>query len=258
MDTAKLIATGLTQQQANAYALLIEKGQVSPLEASTLLGLTRSNTYKLLDKLTGMGLAHKKEVAKKFVYTAANPQVLSNLVAKQRDIAVERENAVRDVLADLVTRYRTHTDQPYVETVTGRQAVANAYRKQSNQKQPIYFLRSRLDIAVMGFDTMSEVRTLPARLGQHRYGITPDLGTGKPNADADKRTNLTRTWVRQEDYDAPVEWSISGTTLLIVVFADEPHAITIDSPVVASAFLQIWHLLDGCLRSMTYYNELPR
>jgi hypothetical protein len=69
---------------------------------------------------------------------------------------------------------------------------------------------------------------------------------------------MTRTWVRQEDYEAPVEWSVSGTTLLIVIFGAEPHAITITNPLVADAFRQIWHLLDTCLRAMPYYGDLPR
>ena len=116
-----------------------------------------------------------------------------------------------------------------------------------------------MDIPALGFETMHEIRTMPARFGKRRYGITPDISTGTTaNSEGDERSNLARTWVRQEDYTAPVEWSVSGSSLLIVVFADEPHAVTIDNPLIAEAFRQMWHIMDSCLRTMPYYGDLPR
>lgn len=259
MDTEKLVATGLTEQQALAYALLIEEGRITPSNAAEKLNLSRTNSYKLFDKLVSMKLATKQEVAKKFVYSAANPQFLTNLVAEQRNIAVSREVAVQAVLGDLLAKYHTYNDQPFVSTVTGRIKVADAYRTQIQQKQPIYFVRSHMDIPVMGFDVMHEIRTIPARHDGRRYGIAPDIATGTTNnPEADKRSNLDRTWMKDEDYTAPVEWSVSGTSLLIVLFDTEPHAITIDHPAIADAFRQIWHLLNTCLKAMPYYKDLPR
>jgi len=259
MDIQNLIATGLSEQQASAYALLIEKGEIAPNDAAKKLKLTRTNAYKVLDKLVELGLAEKKDIHKKFTYFPSNPQALSNLVAEQRNIATYREEAVRSVLSELMAKYRSHTDQPDVKTISGREDVANAYRNQVLQKQPIFFLRSRMDIPTMGFETMHEIRTLPARLDLERHGITPDMGTGTTaNSDPDKRSNLSRTWVKQEDYTAPVEWSVSGSNLLIVLFSDEPHAVIIDNPVIAESFRQMWQIMNTCLRAMPYYKDLPR
>lgn len=110
----------------------------------------------------------------------------------------------------------------------------------------------------MGFDTMDELRSLPAHFGQKRFGIIPDMLRGPANSKGDERSKLQRTWVRQEDYTAPVEWSVSGSMLLIVLFGTEPHAISIVNPVIATAFTQLWQLLDISLRAMPDYNELPR
>lgn len=259
MNPEKLIAVGLSPLQATAYALLLEVGQISPANAAKQLHITRTNSYKLFDKLVELGLALKQEVDKKFVYSPNNPQALSNLVAEQRNTAVMREEAAREVLTELLAKYHTHTDQPFTEVVTGRHKVAEAYRAQIRLSEPIYFIRSRMDIPIMSFDTMHEIRVAPKRFGSHRYGITPDLSTKTTaNPQPDIRSDLTRTWVREEDYTAPVEWSVSGSSLLIVVFSEEPHALTIESPLVAEAFRQIWHLLDNCLRAMDYYSDLPR
>lgn len=73
MDTSKLLAIGLSEHQAQAYALLIEKGELSPADAAIKLGLSRTNAYKVLDKLVETGVALKKEVRKKVVYAPDNP-----------------------------------------------------------------------------------------------------------------------------------------------------------------------------------------
>ena len=259
MDLSKLIAVGLNEQQAGAYALLLEKGSVSPTQAATKLKLSRTNVYKVFDKLVEFQLASKKENKKKIVYLPTNPMSISNLVAEQRNLATQREEAANIVIAELLSRYRSHTTQPYTRVVTGRSQVADAYRDQIRQKETIYFIRSRADIPMMGFDTMHDIRTSPARFGSKRFGINPDIATGTTdNSEPSKRSNFTRTWVKQEDYTAPVEWSVSGSTLLIVMFEDGPHAITIESPVIAEAFRQLWHIMDTCLRAMPYYKNLPR
>lgn len=249
----QLIATGLNAQQAAAYALLIEKGGITPPEAADELGLSRSNAYKVLDRLVELGLADRREDAKKLMYSPTNPTSLARLAAEQRNLATARENAVHEVINNLMSKYREHTDQPSVHVVTGRKAVADAYRIQIKQNAAIYFLRSPADIATMSFDTMHTIRTEPERFNIMRHGITPDLHT-KPSRDS----NLNRTWMRGEDYTAPVEWSVSGESLLIVIFGEEPHAITIENPTVADAFRQMWHLLNNCLRAMPYYGNLPR
>lgn len=259
VDTSKLIAVGLTEQQANTYALLIEKGVISPPDAAIKLNLTRSNTYKILDRLVDMGIAVKTEKRKKFVYYPANPLTISNLVVEQRNIAAKQEEAFNEILGELLAKYHAQTEQPSVKLVSGRTSVANAYRSQISLQQDIYFIRSRADLPVMGFETMHEIRTMPTRNKNKRFGITPDLKDGTTLIkEGDIKSSLQRTWVKQEDYDAPVEWSVSGSTLLIILFGAEPHAITIDNPLIADAFRQIWHLLNVCLQSMPHYKDLPR
>ena len=257
MDIRSLVATGLTPLQAEAYAQLIEHGQAKPPDLAAALGTTRSNAYKILDKLVELRLATRTEENKKSVYRFSDPMALTQLASDARTKVTAQEEAVRLVMNDLLERYYQKSEQPTVQVVTGRTAVADAYRHQVMPSQPIYFIRSQADIPTMGYETMRDIRVAPARQGQKRYGITPDTHA----ADArygDTRSELTRTWVRREDYTAPVEWSVCGPTLLIVLFGKEPHAITISNPVVADAFRQLWHILDTTLRAMPYYTSLPR
>ncbi len=257
MDPQILTAAGLTSPQAAAYALLLETGSIQPADTAAKLKLTRSNAYKVLDKLVELGLAKKYEQNKKFVYTPDNPLALVELTYRERTKLVVREEAVKSIMDTLLTTYFGHTEQPAVQSVTGRQAVYELFARQADLKQQVYFIRSIADISSMTFDLMREIRARPAHNGQQRAGITPDAQADTPVA-GDKRSNLDRTWVRSEDYTAPVEWSVSGPNLLIILYGSEPHAISITNPMIAEAFRQVFTLLSSCLKAMPYYSSLPR
>lgn len=256
MDASALIATGLTPLQASAYALLIEKGEVKPPQLVKQLSITRSNAYKLLDKLVELGLAAKAEQGKTLVYRAANPIALATLTERFRAEATVREEAVSSVMQDLLATYHTHSDKPGVTVVTGRKAVAAAYRKQIELREDVNFIRTKADIPMMGFDTMHDIRTRPAHHGKQRAALMAHQAGGKINYKSHERSNLDVTWITNDDYDAPVEWSVTKSSLLIVLYATEPHAILIIDPVVAGAFLQLWKLLQVVLAERPTHQQL--
>jgi hypothetical protein len=257
MDTDKLMTAGLSRPQAEAYALLIERGDLTPPDAALSLGVTRTNAYKLYDKLVEIGLAKKSET-KKSQYTLSNPLALASLVSNYRAEATAREEAVNTIMNSLLANYYKHTEQPAIEVVSGKRNIADAFRNQIALNENVYFIRSLADIPLMGFDAMHEIRVAPSRRGLQRFGLMPDGNKGPINYASHKRSNLEITWFRQEDYDAPVEWSVTASSLMIILYGSEPHAITIANPLIAQAFLQVWHLLDGCLKTTPYYASLPR
>lgn len=256
MDIQSLTAIGLTHLQAEAYALLIELGAVKPADAAKRLKTTRTNAYKLLDKLVELKIAKKVEDGKTLAYSPANPLALANLTASYRAESVAREEAVNNVMHGLLEKYYEHSDKPNVEVHTGRQAVAEAYRKQLNLKEDVHFIHTKADVPMMGFDTMHEIRVTPARHGNQRKGILTSRENIKPNYETYKRSNLEVTWVEEEHYNAPVEWSVTKSSLLIVLYATEPHAILIVDKVVAAAFLQLWNLLDVLLKPRAVHQKL--
>jgi predicted transcriptional regulator len=255
MDVKSLTATGLTKPQAEAYALLIELGEVKPAVAATKLKITRTNAYKVLDKLVELGLATKQEEGKTLAYTAANPIALASLTANFRAEATAREEAVNRVMQELFEKYQSHSDKPAVSVVTGRKAVAAAYRKQINLDENIRFLHTPSDLPLMGFETMHDIRTSPGQRGRKRRGILP-IDSGPINYAQHKQGALEVTVARSQDYNAPVEWSVTESSLLIVLYATEPHAILIVDKVVAGAFLQVWALLNRLLQEQPHHQNL--
>lgn len=260
MDAQALIAIGLTPMQAEAYVLLIEHGTIKPPDAATLLKTTRTNAYKVLDKLVELQLATKvpNDKGKKNLYAATNPLSLTTLTRQYRAEATAREEAVSNIMHELLAKYHTHADKPQATVVTGRKEVAEAYRKQLSLNENIFFVHTRADIPMMGFDTMHQIRVTPARNGKKRQAIMTAKGKdhGPINYEQHRRSNLEITWALDADYNAPVEWSVTESSLLIVLYATEPHAIFIADKVVAGAFLQLWKLLSSLLQKQPLHQAL--
>lgn len=249
MDIDKLIAAGLNEQQAKAYSLLIETGGVTPPDAAKRLNITRSNAYKLLDRLTEMGLAGRQEIRNKLTYSPTNPTAFTDLSARQRAEATAREEAIGNIIEELLSKYYAHTDKPDANVYIGRGDVALAYRKQLSLREDLYFIHTPTDVTKMGFDIMHEIRSVPALHGNNRYGILSAPKEGPVNYPSHKRTNLQITWTDQHLYSSPVEWSATKSTLLIASYATAPQAVFITDPVIAGAFIQLWKMMDSLLRT---------
>lgn len=222
------------------------------------LSITRTNAYKVLDSLAELGLAHKQEVRKKFVYRPADPSALASLVAERRNQVIALEQSVNAAMQQLRGAYRRSTGQSNVESRSGKQQMVETYEQQAVAGEPIYFVKTRADIPFLGFDTMDRLRRLPAAQGTPRYGITPDGTEGSANPEIDARATLTRTWVDSESYTAPVEWTVSGDQMAIQIFEGDGRVIIIEDAAVAGAFRQLWQLTDRALRSDPAYKQLPR
>ena len=254
MDISKLSTVGLTAIQAEVYVLLIERGELKPTTLTEELKLTRTNSYKLLDRLTEMGLATKIDVDKKFVYRPTNPTALSALADRYRAEATAREEAAHSLIRELLDTYYKHAQKPTVKIFFGKDEVIKAYRLQTKLHEDVYFIRTKADISAMGFETMHDIRLAPGRNNNSRFGIL-GTDTGVINHESHKRGSLTATIMDHRLYYAPVEWSVTDSSLLLVSYAQEPQAILIIDPTIALAFKQLWSLMDTLLREQPTHQQ---
>jgi len=88
--------------------------------------------------------------------------------------------------------------------------------------------------------------------------MAPDNGPRMPIAESDRLMQLTRTWIRQEDYDEPVEWAVYGNKLSIMSFGEDVSGIIIQNAQIAQAFRRLFHLLDVGIRRRPDYKDLPK
>ena len=250
-----LTEAGLSKLQAQVYLYLLDNGPVSPNILTTKLNITRTNTYKVLDSLAKLELVKRRTHNKKATYYPESPTALVSLVSEKRNDVIALEHRVDKAMRDLQDKYRKRKADISAEVLVGKDSIIESYDKQAQQRQPIYFIKSRADIPFMGFDAMDKVRRKQGDLTEARYGITTDSTEASRDEAIDKSARLTRTWLNENDYNSPVEWSVSGNILVIQVFGDEGKSIVIKSELVAESFIALWHITDKALRSSVNYNH---
>lgn len=266
MDVQLLEDIGLSKVQATAYKSLIEHGSSTAPQVASYTGESRTNAYKILDKLCELGLATREDVAKKQHYTALSPASLEQLVQKQTAAAEQRERKLHGELPKLLDFYFTHSEQPSIRYFQGKKGMRAMYADQIKDKQPLYFIRSLDDLDHFGKEELHKVRNLFPANNIPRYAIIQDVaapqaadnGPRIPIAESDRLMQLTRTWISEEDYNEPVEWTVYGNKLSIMSFGEDVSGIIIQNAQIAHAFRQLYQLLDEGIRRRPDYKRLPK
>jgi len=252
-----LIQAGLSQQQAQVYLYIIDHFPASPGEIATALKLSRTNAYKVADKLVEQGLAKKEEENKKIVYLPTDPIALSSLVAETRNKMIALERATKEAMKIIKNRI-AHDEHPTAQVYTGRSAIVELFKEQASLDKDLYFIATPADLPVMSFHTMHMLRNITGPSRAARYGLTPDIPGAVKDPAIDKQSRLVRTWLPRYVYESPVEWSVCDNELRMFIYADEPYAIKIADKHVADAFRQLWKLLDEQQRASSEYKKLPQ
>lgn len=253
-----LNAAGLSATEAKCYTALLERPEWTPADLAKYVNETRTNCYKILDKLTSLGLAEKFEKQKKYHYRANNPSRLLELSIELKNKRNIEEKALEAEVRGLIDDYIRINERPDVRYYQGERELKLIYMDQIETKEPIYIIRPDYNMDLYDFKYMSEIRHLARKAGIKRYAITPD----RPKAPLNyKRSDpfmlLTRTWLPAKEYTSPVEWNAYGDKLAIMSYGTEATGVIIHSPQIAEAFRQLYKIMEQGIRRDPEYNKLP-
>lgn len=259
MDMIDLTAAGLNETEVKCYTALLERDSWKPSDLAAHIHETRTNCYKILDRLVEYGLAKRFDRAKKLHYRANNPSRLLELAREQRVARQQAEKQLELHSQQLLTKYIQVHEQAGVRFFQGKKELKMIYMDQIESKDPIYIIRPDHNMDIYDFDYMSDIRHLARKSGIRRYAITPDREKAPVNyKESDPFMLLTRTWIKPEDYTAPVEWNVYGSKVAIMSFGNEAIGMIIESPQIAEAFRQLYALLDTGIRRDPDYANLPK
>jgi len=264
MDIQTLEDIGLTNAQALAYKTLVEKGLQSAPALAVSIGESRTNGYKVLDKLVELGLAVKESVGGKFKYSATSPAALEQFVKQQADAVQQKQRRLNSELPRLLDYYFAHSERPSIRYFEGRDGIVSIYKDQITTKDELYYVRTMADLAYLGFDELHHLRNLYPKFGIRRNVIIQDSDPGTvraqdrvPVSTSDEYMLINRTWIHESDYTAPVEWAAYGNKVSIISYGEEAMGMVIESAPIADAFRQLFRLLDEGLKRRPEYRQLP-
>jgi sugar-specific transcriptional regulator TrmB len=253
-----LTASGLNETDTKIYIKLLEKKYWRPSELAIIVNENRTTVYKVLDKLIENKLVTKDDSDKTLKYSACNPTRLLEISNEKKREQENSANLLNTSVQMLLSEYVKNNEQPGVRYFQGIEGIEQIFADQVEDKQPIYFQLSSKAIDYYGFDKMHDLRMMAVNAGIPRYSIVADNHKATKNyAETDKQYLLSRTWLKQDDYTAPMEWGVYGNKLYILTFGKDAMGLIINSPAVADGFKQVYDLLIRLQKTQPYYHSLP-
>jgi sugar-specific transcriptional regulator TrmB len=246
MNTETLVSIGLTKSQAKAYIALVQNGSLTPPELAKKNNETRTNAYKLLDRLVELELATKSEDTKKLIYRVSNPVALETLAKKNRNQALEQENRIKQSMPTLLNFFYTYSEQPGVRFFQGKEGIKQIFDDMLRTRQNIYLIRSPSDDKFYDIEFFNKFRAQRAKLGITTYALTPKYlpAIDRTKESADEVNKFLRTWLPVDSYTGSVEWDVYGNKVAIISYGEEAIGMIIESPQIAESMRQLFHLLQ--------------
>lgn len=265
MDVQLLEDIGLTKVQAQTYRALVDGGTQSAPALAAAIGESRTNGYKVLDRLVELDLAVKESFGGKFRYSATSPAALEQFVKQQAETIRQKQRRLNAELPHLLDYYFAHSERPSIRYFEGKDGIVNVYKDQIATGKPLCYIHTAAAMPFVGFQELHQLRNTFPRFGIRRRALSADNGPGiilppheqYPIAKSDEAMLLERTWVQPEDYTAPVEWSVYGDKLSVISYGEEAMGMIIESASIAQAFQQLFNMLEEGMRRRPGYHLLP-
>lgn len=257
MDYTLFVEAGLTEAQAKAYVFLATHNPSTPPQLSKALDESRTNGYKLLEQLEELGLAVRDDSEKKRLYWAKNPTALLSTLQSEEEKVMLRTKKFKTNMPNLINEYLKHNEQPGIRFFQGKRGIEQIYQDQLDKKQPIYIIRSWKDRDFFGKGVYSIWRKRPSMHDIPTIMLSPDVDDANNDPELDKMLLFSRTWMKREDYTAPVEWNIYGDNVSIISFGEEAMGMIIESSQIADSMRQLFAILQKGLRANKNYDSMP-
>ena len=239
---------GLSPDEARVYGALLEGG---PQGAGELLkrlsSLKRGLLYKVLDRLGERGLITEKKEKGPAQFVPQPPDMLLAL-AEEREAAFRHSReALKEALPDLKAKYNLSTERPIIRFFEGVEGLRKMYDDKIDAgAKELYFIRTaRAETYRETFGTWFGhylKRQTAAGIKAHALTVDDEFTNHDPAIDAAR--NVVRTWLRPQDYTAPVEVDAYGDRVAIFVFGKEFFGIIIESAPLAKSIREILILAD--------------
>lgn len=251
MDVHILEDIGLTNTQASAYKALVESGPLTAPALAKLVGESRTNGYKVLDKLVEIDLATKQPHGGKFRYAATSPTALEQFIHAQAEQIRQKERQLNTELPHMLDYFFAHSEQPSIRYFQGVDGLKQIFKDMLQTGQDIYLLRSPADNDALGKEFFDEFKKKRSLLGIHTYILAVDIPSATHDVEEDFRNKMHRTWLNPEVYTGSVEWNIYDNKVALISYGQEIMGIIIESPQIAESFRQVFQLASTSSKVLT-------
>jgi sugar-specific transcriptional regulator TrmB len=233
---------GLNDNESVVYNLLLSEGAKTPPEIAAATGITRANSYFVLQSLISMGLVERKEKKKKYQYSPLSPDKLTQLVENEKREVAEKEKILAAVLPELSSMFNMHTNKPSVSYFEGKEGIKTFYNDIWLQKpsEAILF-RSPLDEEYIGLDSIRADNVRLTKAGIFMRIISPS-GPIMTEVDGLKLNREVR-YIDKNKYPFESELCVYNNHIAIVAFGKNKVGMLIDNKELANTLRSIFEIV---------------
>lgn len=238
MLLGQLRELGLDDKQARFYLAVLEIGEATVRQAADAAGVSRTNAYDILDRLTRRGLVSQVEAghAHRTVVVATDPQ---RLLEEWQ----ERRRLLDSVVPELRALHRKAGVRPRVRYYEGAEGI-----------RTVLYETLRLPSPLLGILSMSDLMTVPGAAVMHDY-VASRVAHGRflrvirsREKETDDLWPTDPAALRETRY-APagrvftMTMLIGGNTVAVISSRRENFALTTESPEYAELHRNLFEVL---------------
>lgn len=239
-----LVDLGLSTDEAQVYAAVLELGQsvVSPI--ATLAKVNRTTCYNILEALVQKKLVNKSNFRGKLSYSPENPtNLVSNLEEKQKELQLLVEKA-KALTPELTKRYAHRHSKPIIKYVEGIDGLIELYEDSLRCKNKAEGLRAYSSIRDLTEELGGYANTYfveRAKKGIPIRGIAPDTEAGKEIKRVQGKFLRTARLVPKEKFDFSPEIYLYDNKMSVMSFK-EKFGFLLESKEIVDALKVAWEL----------------
>lgn len=238
---------GLNNNESIVYNLLLNEGAKTPPQIADATGITRANSYFVLQALIGKGLVERKERKKKFLYYPLDPSNLSEIVKREKQEIFEKERVLSAILPELSSLFNMHTNKPSVSYFEGIQGVKTLYNDGLIQKpEEIVVFRSPLDDEFLSQE-FAEKHAIKLKKNNTRLRmISPETKNGVFTTVAGEKMLREIRYIKKHLFESEI--SIYNNRVAIVTYGKTKVSMLVDNKELANTLRSIFELVWAGLK----------
>ncbi len=247
MDNDNILRqAGLTEDQAQIYEALLDRGVQRASTLSKWTGIKRGLTYKTLEQLELMGLIKKTEnKGSVATFSAQHPSnLMQNIERKEREIALSKEMVIYS-LGSLVSKYNLLEDKPNIQFFEGIEGLNKLYTDIIAIKKNILLIQSPDDRNHPEIEKLIQLqikRQVDTNI--QTRAITPLVEDTKIFVEKyDEKNLVTRRIVKPGNFSPPAQIIVFGNKVGITSFEENMITTIIESESFSKTFESIFNLI---------------
>lgn len=240
-----LESVGLSPKESRLYLALLESGRATVAQLMTRSGYKRGDLHYLLDLLEKKKLIARRRERNRDIIVPESPWRLQERGAEMKKQAEQQEQAIQNLLPDLVSRYVLATNRPAVRQLEGVAGIEEVYAEILRQKKDLAIFASAYDHQNTALDKAIDL----AIKRQHRAGIKtralvePRLARDRRYLDYCRRIGIANRFWPRADFSLPSQIIVFGDSVALSSLKDEIITTLIQNKNIAQSLRGLFELI---------------